>query len=221
MPAKAKSLKPASTLATNVVRRDKRDKSDSSKLRNAPPGSKTTPGRSIASGPASTLANRIVGHGEMSVAKLKANPANWRTHSEDQRQTMKALLGSVGWVQTVIYNRRTKHLIDGHLRVAIAAERGEKWVPVPFVDLPPNEEREVLATFDPIGDLAGIDEKNLERFLAGLKPESAALAKVIAALETELGIGKPDEADEALLDQAVQLEPGKEFDCRHVRNEDE
>ena len=45
-----------------------------------------------------------------------------------------------------------------------------------------------------------------------MNPESVALAKLVADLEEELGIGKEDDANvETLLDQAVQLEPGKEF----------
>ena len=51
-------------------------------------------------------------------------------------------------------NRRTGYVIDGHARVALALTRKEASVPVLYVDLSPDEERLVLATFDPIGALA-------------------------------------------------------------------
>jgi ParB-like chromosome segregation protein Spo0J len=159
-----------------------------------------------------TLRNRIVGTGTIDVAKLKENPKNWRTHSQEQESALEGLLTEVGWVQNVVINRTTGNLVDGHLRAALARKRSEKTIPVVYVELSLAEEELVLATLDPLGDLAGIDAKRLEELLAGLNPESVALAKLVADLEEELGIGKEDDANvETLLDQAVQLEPGKEF----------
>jgi hypothetical protein len=153
------------------------------------------------------LRNRIVG-----TEKLLAHPKNWRSHSSDQESAVEGLLEDVGWVNSVVVNKRTGRLIDGHLRVELAKKRKEKNLPVVYVDLSEKEEDLVLAMLDPLGDLAGIDAKRLEELLGSLDPESAALQKVIADLEEELGIGKESDGEiETLMDQAIQLEPGREF----------
>jgi hypothetical protein len=161
---------------------------------------------------AGPLRNRIVASGEENPEKLLANPKNWRTHSADQESAVEGLLEEVGWVSNVIVNRKSGRLIDGHLRVALAKRRKEKKIPVVYVDLSDKEEEIVLATLDPLGDLAGIDAKRLETLLGELDPASVALKAMIADLEAELGIGKDEETDvEVLLDQAVQLEPAREY----------
>lgn len=158
------------------------------------------------------LRNRIVGSGELAVKDLVKNPKNWRKHPVSQLAALEGLLSEVGWVQNVIVNRTTGNMIDGHARVAIAEKRGEQTVPVVFVELTECEEELVLATLDPLGDLAELDKNKLQSLLQGLDPDSAALSSLIADLEAELGIGKEEaEPPMTLLDQAVQLEPAKEY----------
>src|SRR5262245_17834222 len=159
------------------------------------------------------LRNRITSSGEEDPEKLLAHPKNWRSHSADQESAVEGLLEEVGWVNNVIVNRRTGRLIDGHLRVELAKRRKEAKIPVVYVDLSEKEEELVLATLDPLGDLAGIDAKRLESLLGEIDPKSIALQRMIADLEEELGIGKSGGGDdvETLLDQAVQLEPAREF----------
>jgi ParB-like chromosome segregation protein Spo0J len=57
-------------------------------------------------------------------------------------------------VAEVLVNKRTGFVVDGHLRVAAALEHDEPTVPVRYADLSDEEERLVLATFDPIAALA-------------------------------------------------------------------
>jgi len=61
------------------------------------------------------LRSRIVGSGEADPAALVANPRNWRTHPAEQGAALTGVLERVGWVQQVIVNRTTGHLVDGHL----------------------------------------------------------------------------------------------------------
>lgn len=101
--------------------------------------------------------NRIVGIGDVAPHDLIANPKNWRKHNRAQRRALEGVMQQVGWVQRVIVNQRTGHVVDGHLRVLLATERNEPSVPVTYVDLDEEEEALVLATLDPIGALAGTD----------------------------------------------------------------
>lgn len=86
--------------------------------------------------------------------QLLANPLNWRIHSEYQQQALESVLKEIGWVADVLVNRTTGHVIDGHLRIVLALRNDESVVPVRYVTLTAEEERLVLATFDPITTLA-------------------------------------------------------------------
>ena len=114
--------------------------------------------------------NRIIGSGTEDPTQLLANPRNWRTHPASQRDALRGSLEAVGWVQQVIVNRRTGHLVDGHARVEEAISRGEPAIPVLYVDLEPEEEAVVLATLDPLGAMAMADPVNLAALLAELAP---------------------------------------------------
>ena len=123
---------------------------------------------------------------------LKDNPLNWRTHSEEQRDAMREVLEQVGWVQKVVANRRTGHILDGHLRVEEARKKGQK-VPVVWVDLSATEERKMLALFDPIGQMAGVDKRRLREVVADLTGESAGMSKLIESLRASAGIRSKEE----------------------------
>jgi len=64
--------------------------------------------------------NRIVGEGQESPEQLLANPENYRRHPKEQIEALEGVLDEVGWVQRIIVNKATGHLIDGHARVELA-----------------------------------------------------------------------------------------------------
>jgi DNA modification methylase len=106
---------------------------------------------------------RITGFETKPAASFQFNPLNWRRHGDVQRDALRTMLGDVGWVQGVIENRRTGNLIDGHARIEEALRDDPKQlVPYLVVDLSPAEERAVLATLDPIGALAEVDQAALD-----------------------------------------------------------
>lgn len=135
-----------------------------------------------------TWRNRIVGTGEERVADILFNPANWRVHPAAQQRALADVLDEVGWVQHVIVNRRTGHLIDGHLRAALADRRGDPTVPALYVDLSPDEEALVLATLDPIGALAATDRDKLDALLREVGTGSAAVQEMLADLAERSGV---------------------------------
>ena len=113
------------------------------------------------------MKDRIKELRRVKASELRANPDNWRLHPEHQRGALSALMGTVGVVAAVIA-RETEHgleLIDGHLRADIM---GDEDVPVLIVDLNDVEARQVLATFDPIGELAKIDQTALNLLVPDL-----------------------------------------------------
>lgn len=119
--------------------------------------------------------NKIVGHGEVDPKTLEANVYNWRTHPRQQRNALEGALNEVGWVQPVMVNKRTGRLVDGHLRVVVALERGEASIPVTYVDLDENEERVILASLDLITTLAGTDDAALQTLLDEIEVDDDSL----------------------------------------------
>lgn len=128
--------------------------------------------------------SRIVGFAEVPPDQLLANPLNARRHPGRQRNALRASLDAVGWVAPVIVNQRTGMMIDGHARAEEALSAGLDSVPVITVDVSVEDERLLLATFDPIGSLATWDESVLDQVLELLEadPErDAMLGEVLAA----------------------------------------
>jgi len=131
------------------------------------------------------IENRIIGESDVAPEDLTGNPHNWRTHSQAQRDVIAGGLEEVGWVQRVIVNQRTGHLVDGHARVAVAEQRGEPTIPVLYIDVSEEEEHLLLASLDPIAAMAGEDHEALARLLAGVSSEDSALAALLDGLGDE------------------------------------
>ena len=140
--------------------------------------------------------NRIVGSGEEPPDQLLANPRNWRTHPGDQRDALRGSLSEVGWVQQILVNRKTGHVVDGHARIEEAISAGAPTVPVLYVEFSDEEERLVLATLDPIGAMAQADSVRLDELLAELNandPGLQALLDSLATPEPKVGLTDPDD----------------------------
>ena len=126
-------------------------------------------------------ANRIVGEGSEAPDQLLGNPENFRIHTLEQQQALEKVLDRGGWVTRVIVNKRTGHVVDGHLRVSLAISRGEPTVPVTYVDLSEHEEGLALATYDQLASLAGTDQQKLTDLLELLPDDDKELARLVHA----------------------------------------
>ncbi len=143
--------------------------------------------------------NRIVGYGEIAVEDILANENNWRIHSIAQQEEMQAVLETIGIIQNVIINKRTSEewasdergietMVDGHMRVALAMRRGQKKLPVTYVDLTPSEEAIALATFDPLGTLAGTNTEALNALLERVATDNVGVQKLLGELAEKEGL---------------------------------
>lgn len=132
-------------------------------------------------------ADRIVGTEDVNPFELMANPANWRIHPREQRDALAGVMDRVGWVQHVIVNVVTQHVLDGHLRIDLAMERGEPSVPVLFVNLSDDEERLMLAALDPLAGMAVTDDAKLRDLVEILTAGDDEAAELLATiLDAEL-----------------------------------
>jgi ParB-like chromosome segregation protein Spo0J len=136
--------------------------------------------------------NRIIRSGSADVSAITANPKNWRQHPQFQADALAGVLAEVGYVQSVIINERSGHLVDGHLRVALAEQHAEPSVPAVWVDLDEAEETLILATLDPLSALAETNADALAALLAETSTDDDALAGLLANLARDAGITPPD-----------------------------
>jgi ParB-like chromosome segregation protein Spo0J len=124
--------------------------------------------------------NRIVDYGHESPDQLLANPANYRIHPKMQQELLHSVLSDVGIVQNVIVNKITNRVVDGHLRVALAIRNGEQSIPVTYVELSEEEERIILATFDPSANYAVNDAELYQDLLKDIDTTNEFLQNLFA-----------------------------------------
>src|SRR5664279_5450456 len=127
--------------------------------------------------------------------------------SEGTAGCARRVLSEVGWVQDIIVNRRSGHVVDGHLRISLALREAARSVPVVYVTLDPAEEALILATLDPLAAMATTDEAKLAELLADITLPDEAELEGLAALLASLG---PDEPMTGLTDPDDTPEPSED-----------
>jgi DNA modification methylase len=152
--------------------------------------------------------NRIVGQGMEAPDQLLAHPGNWRIHPKHQQDALLGVLDDVGWVQNILVNRTTGHVVDGHLRVALALRHDVPEVPVMYVELSEEEESLILATLDPLSSLAVADAQKLDDLLRDVQSDDAAIQQMLAdlAAANDLYLG-----DEPTPDPGAQIDKAEEL----------
>jgi hypothetical protein len=145
-------------------------------------------------------------------AELRRNPKNWRLHPETQRGALEGLLEQVGFVGALVAREvdGQLELIDGHLRADVAADAE---VPVLVVDLTDSEAATVPATFDPLGEMALIDEAALGALLGEVKvDEHAELRRMLSDLHDKLAKEEEEQTEEPTEVPGMALTPHEHYD---------
>jgi DNA modification methylase len=147
---------------------------------------------------AALIRNRIVGHGEEPPDQLLANPFNARRHPRDQLEALRGSLAELGWLKTILVNKTTGHVVDGHARIEEAMRQGGEPVPITYVELTEAEEKLALAVLDPITEMAHRDDEALEALLAEVKTDDIGLQALLDEMAGKDGgiSGLKDDADE-------------------------
>jgi DNA modification methylase len=129
--------------------------------------------------------SRIVGHGDEPPDQLLANPLNFRRHPGHQMDALRGSMRELGWVKSVLVNKRTGYVLDGHARVEEALRQKLKTIPVTYVDLSPEEERIALAVLDPITEIAIRDQDALSALLSEVTTQDKDIQAFLATLGQE------------------------------------
>ncbi len=166
------------------------------------------------------IQDRVIKLVRVKASKLRPSPWNFRTHPEKQRAVLKAVLGEVGIAGAVLARELedgTYALIDGHLR---REELGNRKIPVLVVDLDEDEAKKLLACYDPIGALAGVDADRLDALLAEVDTGEESLASLFSEMASresvkDLKLDTGDGADEDGEESSEDV--GNGLPASHVR----
>ena len=133
--------------------------------------------------PETWFRDRITELRRVPAASLVPHPHNWRRHGPDQQSAMHGLLAQLGYVNALIVREAgdgTYQVLDGHMRLELSA--GAEEVPVLVVDVTDEEADLVLATHDPIGDLALPDEEYSDALARAVWTDNEAINTVLRDL---------------------------------------
>ena len=196
--------------------------------------------------------DRIIGTVRIRGDRLLAHPKNWRVHPENQREAMRGVLADLGvarsltgvpadpaalaevralktpaerraWAEAFERGAGDVLLLDGHLR---AEEIRDQSLPVELLDLDEREQAELLATFDPIGDLATMDRGKFLDLAGDFNSTNAAVQALVADLaKVDMGAlpdmppGEPPNFAPGTEDEQGRLDQKKPITCPNCGEE--
>lgn len=137
--------------------------------------------------PGGAFRDRIVELRRVRAGDLLEHPRNWRRHPERQRATLAALLAEIGYADALLAYEQDGRLVlvDGHLRRSIDPDQV---VPVLVTDLTEEEADLVLATLDPIANLAQADPDRVAELHGLVGASSEAVRQLLADVARSAGV---------------------------------
>lgn len=134
------------------------------------------------------IRDRVTDFRRIPASQVRPSPSNWRTHPKEQADALRGLLAELGFAGAVLARELpdgTLEAIDGHLRLETMGDRS---VPVLVTDLDEAEAKKLLATFDPLGAMAGADSDRLEALLREVQTSSDAVADLLSGIAADAGL---------------------------------
>lgn len=138
-------------------------------------------------------------------AELRPSPRQWKSHPEAQANALRGILAEVGFGQAVVAfenERGELELIDGHLRSSTTPEQE---IPCLVLDVTREEAYKLLATMDPLVELAQAIPQKLEELLKEFSTDNVAVEGMLEGLKARHGI-KPPHFEAAGLDAQGRLD---------------
>lgn len=142
--------------------------------------------------------SRITHLGKEQPTQLLHNPLNWRIHPKDQQDALQTAIDTVGFVAPIIVQESRGMIIDGHLRAELAERNGAE-VDVIYLDVNDDEANLLLATFDKITGMAGIDDAKFAELMESL-PDTDEVRAMLDAVDVTWGAGGRVNLEEEAVD---------------------
>lgn len=154
------------------------------------------------------IQDRIKRFARVRGSDLIPNPKNWRNHPTAQADALRGVLADVGWADAALARETPDglQLIDGHLRAEVAPDAE---IPVLVLDVSEDEADRILATHDPLTNMATVEREKLEELLSDLEVTSEAMQGMLDDLAQANGIKPPDFAPVAAEEQGKLDEKAK------------
>ena len=163
---------------------------------------------------------KIIGQELVDPRDLIGNPKNHRRHPQRQRDVVRDSISELGFIKSILVNKTTGFIIDGHERAHSALNEIDRLersgedashvlVSVEYVELTEAEEAKALAILDASTDLAEVDPIKLDELLREFETGSEALSKMITDLAESAGcldLGGEVEDVEPEIDRADELQ---------------
>jgi|TARA_R110000824_G_scaffold351725_3_gene538771 hypothetical protein len=151
------------------------------------------------------IKDRVKEFKRIKASELKANPKNWRLHDSIQKEALQSVLQNVGMAgAVVVYENQDKEyvIIDGHLRADL---NDDQEVPTIILDVNETEADLLLATFDPISQMAKSDNTMLSALLKTIDTTDDGLQTLLNDIDESFGL--------------IESElPEQETDAFHISN---
>lgn len=137
------------------------------------------------------IRDRIKELRRVKASELIPNPKNWRVHPVAQQEGLRTMLAKVGYADAVIVRETSAGLmlVDGHMRAEVTPDVE---VPVLVTDLTEAEADEVLATLDPISQMATPDVDALKALIEGLDKGNEQLNTLLEDISDTYNVGLAD-----------------------------
>ena len=141
---------------------------------------------------ARAINDRIVELRRVPANQIKPHPENWREHPREQQTALEGLIAEVGIADAVLAYEPTPGelvLIDGHLRRDTLEDTV---VPVLVTDLTEDEARLMLATHDPLTEMARQNDELMRDLLEQISAEDASVQKLLEELSSQAQEWSPE-----------------------------
>jgi len=126
-------------------------------------------------------------------ATLIPHPSNYRQHGAFQRKAFNTTLKAMGWLEPLVANRITRHVLDGHLRQDDAtANRPDEKVPVIWIEIEEAKETAAIGVINKIREMASSDAALEERLALDIEREDEEVARALFAIEQAEPTQLPD-----------------------------
>ena len=137
------------------------------------------------------IRDRIKELRRVKASELLPNPKNWRIHPVAQQEGLRTMLAKVGYADAVIVRDTGAGLmlVDGHMRAEISPDTE---IPVLVTDLTETEADEVLATLDPLSQMATPDVDAWQALIEGLDKGNEQLNTLLEDISDTYNVGLAD-----------------------------
>ena len=136
---------------------------------------------------------------------LRPHPKNWRRHPDSQADALRGVLAEVGFADALLARELpdgTLELIDGHLR---AETTPDQQVPVLILDVDEQEAAKILATHDPLTEMAQTDSEQLNELIASVSFDNPAISSMLAEMDKTLENLAADPRPEPEIEDTYQV----------------